>query len=314
MLRFIASRIISAIPTLLIVSISVFLLIRLIPGDPAALLLGDLANEESISALRSKLGLDQSIVVQFFIWLRGILSGDFGVSISTGEPVLPLILARFLVSAQVVFVAVLLAVFIAVPAGMYAAWRQNGKLDLFLVGLATVLLSLPTFWLGLLLLMLFGLKLEWFPIIGYVSISENALRGAWYLVLPILTLTLHETGVILRMARSSTLEVAQLDYIAHARAKGLSENAVLWRHAFRNSFGPTLTLVGIVLGNLLGGIAVVETVFTIPGLGRLMVEAIYARDYPVIQGCLLFTAAIYVLINLVVDLLYPVFDPKVTAS
>lgn len=314
MLRFVMSRIASAVPTLLIVSVSVFLLIRLIPGDPAALLLGDLATEESIAALRAKLGLDQGIVVQFAIWLRGILAGDFGVSISTGEQVLPLILARFWISAQVVLVAVLLAVLLAVPAGMIAAWRQNGKLDLFLVGAATVLLSLPTFWLGLLMLMFFGLKLEWFPIIGYVSISENALKGAWYLVLPILTLTLHEVGVILRMARSSTLEVSQLDYIAHARAKGLSEGAILWRHAFKNSFGPTLTLIGIVLGNLLGGIAVVETVFTIPGLGRLMVDAIYARDYPVIQGCLLFTAAIYVLINLVVDLLYPVFDPKVAAS
>lgn len=314
MLRFVMSRIASAVPTLLIVSVSVFLLIRLIPGDPAALLLGDLATEGSIAALRAKLGLDQGMVVQFAIWLRGILAGDFGVSISTGEQVLPLILARFWISAQVVLVAVLLAVLLAVPAGMVAAWRQNGKLDLFLVGAATVLLSLPTFWLGLLMLMFLGLKLEWFPIIGYVSISENALKGAWYLVLPILTLTLHEVGVILRMARSSTLEVSQLDYIAHARAKGLSEGAILWRHAFKNSFGPTLTLIGIVLGNLLGGIAVVETVFTIPGLGRLMVDAIYARDYPVIQGCLLFTAAIYVLINLVVDLLYPVFDPKVAAS
>jgi peptide/nickel transport system permease protein len=314
MLRFVMSRIASAVPTLLVVSISVFLLIRLIPGDPAALLLGDLATEASIAALRSKLGLDQGIIVQFLIWLHGILLGDFGISITTGERVLPLILARFWVSAQVVVIAVLLAVLLAVPAGLIAAWRQNGKLDLFLVGAATVLLSLPTFWLGLLMLMFFGLKLEWFPIIGYVSISENALKGAWYLVLPILTLTLHEVGVILRMARSSTLEVSQLDYITHARAKGLSEGAVLWRHAFKNSFGPTLTLIGIVLGNLLGGIAVVETVFTIPGLGRLMVEAIYARDYPVIQGCLLFTAAIYVLINLVVDLLYPVFDPKVAAS
>lgn len=314
MLRFVLSRMASAVPTLLIVSISVFLLIRLIPGDPAALLLGDLATEESIATLRAKLGLDQSIVVQFAIWLRGILSGDFGVSISTGEQVLPLILARFWISAQVVLVAVTLAVLFAVPAGMVAAWRQNGKLDLLLVGTATVLLSLPTFWLGLLMLMYFGLKLEWFPIIGYVSMSENALKGAWYLVLPVLTLTLHEVGVILRMARSSTLDVSQLDYIAHARAKGLSEGAVLWRHAFKNSFGPTLTLIGIVLGNLLGGIAVVETVFTIPGLGRLMVDAIYARDYPVIQGCLLFTAAIYVLINLVVDLLYPVFDPKVAAT
>lgn len=314
MLRFTMMRVLSAIPTLLIVSISVFLLIRLIPGDPAALLLGDLASDESINALRSKLGLDQGIIAQFGIWFAGILTGDFGVSISTGEPVLHLVIERFWTSAQVVLVAVSLAVLIAVPAGMIAAWRQNSKIDLFFVSSATILLSLPTFWLGLLMLILFGLELKWFPIIGYVSISEDALRGAQYLVLPVLTLTLHEIGVILRMARASTLEVSQLDYITHARAKGLSEAAVLWRHAFRNAFGPTLTLIGIVLGNLLGGVAVVETVFTIPGLGRLMVDAIYARDYPVIQGCLLFTAAIYVTINLIVDLLYPVFDPKVVAS
>lgn len=314
MFRFALTRIGMAVPTLLIVAVSVFVLIRLIPGDPAQLMLGDLATPASLADLRARLGLDQSLPVQFGIWIGNVVSGDFGQSISSQQAVLPLILQRFWVSAQIVLVAVLLASCVAVPAGVIAAWKQDSALDLSLVATATLLLSIPTFWLGLLLLLFFGLKLEWLPVVGYVSIAENPWAGILYLVMPILTLFLHEIGVILRMARASTLEVLRLDYITHARAKGLSEGAVLWRHAFKNAFGPTWTLIGLVLGNLLGGIAVVETVFTIPGLGRLLVDAIFARDYPVIQGCMLFVAFTYVLVNLVIDLCYPVFDPRVTAQ
>lgn len=314
MFRFALTRIGMALPTLLIVAVSVFVLIRLIPGDPAQLMLGDLATPASLADLRARLGLDQSLPVQFGIWIGNVLTGDFGQSISSQQAVLPLILQRFWVSAQIVLVAVLLASCVAVPAGVIAAWKQDSGLDLGLVASATLLLSIPTFWLGLLLLLFFGLKLEWLPVVGYVSIAENPWAGILYLVMPIMTLFLHEIGVILRMARASTLEVLRLDYITHARAKGLSESAVLWRHAFKNAFGPTWTLIGLVLGNLLGGIAVVETVFTIPGLGRLLVDAIFARDYPVIQGCMLFIAFTYVLVNLVIDLCYPVFDPRVTAQ
>lgn len=314
MLRFTATRIAMALPTLLIVAVAVFGLIRLIPGDPAALMLGDLATPASLADLRARLGLDQSLPVQFGIWFGNLLRGDLGYSINSQEAVLPLILSRFWISAQIVLVAVLLASLVAVPAGVIAAWKQDSALDLGLVSTATLLLSIPTFWLGLLLLLFFGLKLGWLPVVGYVSIGDDPWRGLLYLVMPILTLFLHEIGVILRMARASTLEVMRLDYITHARAKGLSEMAVLWRHAFKNAFGPTWTLIGLVLGNLLGGIAVVETVFTIPGLGRLLVDSIFARDYPVIQGCMLFVAFIYVLVNLVIDLCYPVFDPRVTAE
>ena len=314
MLRFSLGRILMALPTLLIVSVAVFVLIRLIPGDPASLMLGDLATPASIADLRARLGLDQSLPVQFGIWFGNLLRGDLGYSINSQEAILPLVLSRFWVSAQVVLVAVLFASLVAVPAGVIAAWKQDSALDLGLVATATLLLSIPTFWLGLLLLLFFGLKLEWLPVVGYVSIGEDPWRGLLYLVMPILTLFLHEIGVLLRMARASTLEVLRLDYITHARAKGLSEMAVLWRHAFKNAFGPTWTLIGLVLGNLLGGIAVVETVFTIPGLGRLLVDAIFARDYPVIQGCMLFIAFTYVLVNLVIDLCYPVFDPRVTAQ
>jgi peptide/nickel transport system permease protein len=301
-------------PTLLIMAVSVFVLIRLIPGDPASLMLGDLADAASLADLQKRLGLDQSLPVQFAIWFGNVLQGDLGKSITSSQPVLPLVLDRFWISARIVLIAVLIASVIAVPAGVVAAWRQNSSLDLALVGTATVLLSIPTFWLGLLLLLFFGLKLEWLPVVGYVSFAENPTSALLYIIMPVMTLFLHEMGVLIRMARASTLEVLRLDYITHARAKGLSEGAVLWRHAFKNAFGPTWTLIGLVLGNLLGGIAVVETVFTIPGLGRLLVDSIFARDYPVIQGCLLFVAFVYVVVNLIVDLLYPVFDPRVTAE
>lgn len=314
MLRFALARLVMAIPTLLIVAVAVFVLIRLIPGDPAQLLLGDLADPVRLADLRAQLGLDKSWPVQFGIWGRHVLGGDLGVSITTGEPVLQLVLSRFVVSAQIVLVAVFFATLVAVPAGMIAAWKQNRLPDLVLVGAATLLVSIPTFWLGLLLLLFFGLKLEWLPVVGYVSVMNDWKSGLLYLLMPILTLFLHEIGVLIRMARASTLEVLRLDYITHARAKGLSERAVLVHHAFRNSFGPTWTLIGLVLGNLLGGVAVVETVFTIPGLGRLLVDAIFARDYPVIQGCLLLVAVIYVVTNLVIDLCYPIFDPRVLAE
>jgi peptide/nickel transport system permease protein len=314
MFRFAAARIAMAIPTLLIVAVSVFVLIRLIPGDPAQLLLGDLATPASLADLRARLGLDRSLPAQFGIWFGHVLQGDLGTSINSGQEVLPLVADRFLISGRIVLVAVAAAAMVAVPAGMIAAWKQNRAPDLLLVGSATLLVSIPTFWLGLLLLLLFGLKLGWLPVVGYVGIAEDWKSGLLYLVLPILTLFLHEIGVLMRMARASTLEVLRLDYITHARAKGLSERAVLMRHAFKNAFGPTWTLIGLVLGNLLGGIAVVETVFTIPGLGRLLVDAIFARDYPVIQGCLLFVAVIYVVVNLVIDLCYPLFDPRVAVE
>ncbi len=314
MIRFIFHRLLMAIPTLVIVAITVFALIRFIPGDPAALMLGDMATPDQVAEMRTELGLDTSLPQQFVVWAGNVLSGDFGQSIVNKEPVLPLVVSRFMVSAEIVVVAVILASLIAVPAGVIAAWRQNSATDLVLIGTATVLLSIPTFWLGLLLLLFFGLKLGWLPVLGYVSLSDNFVSGLLYLVLPIMTLVIHEAGVLIRMARASTLEVLRLDYITHARAKGLSEQAVLWKHAFKNAFGPTWTMIGLILGNLLGGIAVIETVFTIPGLGRLMVDSIFQRDYPVIQGCLLFVAMSYVVVNLIVDLLYPLFDPRVVAE
>lgn len=314
MLKFALTRFLGAVPTLLIVAVAVFGLVRLIPGDPASLMLGDLADDGALAMLRGQMGLDKPVPVQFVLWLGKVLQGDLGHSISTGQPVLNLVLARFAISAQMVLIAVLLAVLIAVPMGMIAAWRQDSVLDLTIVAASTLLLSIPTFWLGLMILLGFGLTLGWLPVLGYISIADNAVAGMLYLIMPVATLVLHEVGVLLRMARASTLDVLRLDYITNARSKGLSEWAILRSHAARNAFAPTLTLIGLILGNLLGGVAVVETVFTMPGLGRLIVDSIYARDYPVVQGCLLFVAATYVAINLMVDLLYPCFDPRVTAE
>ena len=314
MLRYILHRLLMTVPTALLVALAVFVLLRLVPGDPAQLMLGDTATEETLAELRAQLGLDQPIPMQFLYWLGNVAVGDLGRSITNDLPVLPLIFDRFQVSASIVIVAVVLATLVAVPAGMLAAWRQNSLGDLFIVAGATMLLSIPSFWLGLLMLLFFGVKLGWLPVVGYVSFGEDFGRALAYVVLPIATLTLIEIGVITRMARAATIEVLRLEYITHARAKGVPEGRVLWRHALPNAFAPTWTLIGLILGNLLGGIAVIETVFTLPGLGRLLVDGIFARDYPVVQGCLLFVAIMYVLVNLLVDLLYPVFDPRVAAE
>ncbi|TKT76169.1 ABC transporter permease [Aquamicrobium sp. LC103] len=311
MIRFVAGRVLWAIPTIFVVSIAVFSMMRMIPGDPAAVMLGDLATPDQVAAMRDQMGMDAPIIVQYVRWIEQIVAGDFGRSILTNDPVLPLMLERFSVSASIVVLAVLFATLIAVPAGMLAAWRQGSFVDIGTVGLATLLLSIPSFWLGLMILLVFGLYLKWFPVIGYVSFATDPWRAATFLVMPVLTLTLVEIGVIIRMARASAIEVARLEYITHARAKGLSEAAVMWRHAFKNAFAPTWTLLGLILGGLLGGIAVTETVFTLPGLGRLLVDAIYARDYPIVQGCILLISAIYVLVNLIVDLCYPFFDPRI---
>lgn len=311
---YVGRRVLWTLPTLFLVGLLVFALMRMIPGDPALLILGDSATPEQLASLRAQYGLDRPIHVQFAYWLAQVLRGDLGHSITSGEAVLPLLLERFQVSAAIVLVAVALAALLAVPAGLYAAWKQNSIVDTIVVAGATFFLSIPSFWLGLLLLLFVGLKLGWVPVVGYVPFSQDWRAAASFLVLPTITLTFIEMGVLTRMARASAVETLRLEYVTHARAKGLSERRVLLRHVLPNAFAPTWTLIGLVLGNLLGGIAVLETVFTLPGLGRLLVDGIFARDYPVVQGCLLFTALIYVVVNLVVDLCYPLFDPRVSAS
>jgi len=313
MVRFLLYRLLTAIPTLTVVSLMVFFLMRNIPGDPAALMLGDMAQPGQLEAMRAAMGLDRPLPLQYLFWIGGVLQGDLGRSIATGQAVLPLMLDRFTVSATIVLVAVFLATLIAVPAGMLAAWRQDRPTDLGIVAAATLSMSVPSFWLGLMFIMFFGLSLGWLPVVGYVSFERDFWGAFLYSLMPIGTMVLIEFGAITRMARASTIDVARLDYITHARAKGLSERQVVWRHAFRNAFAPTWTLIGLILASLLANIAVIETVFTIPGLGRLLIDSIYARDYPVVQGCLLLIAFVYVIVNLLVDLVYPFLDPRVTA-
>lgn len=300
-----------AVPTLLIVAVIVFLLMRAIPGDPAQIMLGDLENPRALAQMRQDLGLDKPVVVQFLVWLKRLAAGDLGNSIAQQRPVLEMLVSGFGVTASLVIPAVVIASLLAIPLGMLAAWKQNTATDVAVVTSAIVFLSIPSFWLGLIFLLVFGLKLDLLPVVGYVSPFEDLKEGLRYLVMPVTALALIETGVLIRMARSSTIEVLRLEYITHARAKGLAERTVAFRHALKNAMAPTWTMIGLALGSLLGGAVVTETVFTLPGIGRLLVDSIFARDYPVVQGCLVFITLIYVLVNLVVDLCYPLFDPRV---
>ena len=310
---YILRRLLWTPPTLLVVSLLVFFLLRHIPGDPAQILLGDEATPMELVATRASLQLDQPVVAQYLNWLGRVLHADLGNSYATGEAVLPLILDRFQVSAAIVLASVALALIIAVPLGLLSAWKRNTFLDTAIGATSSLLLSLPTFWLGLLLLLVFGVKLGWVSAIGYVPLGDDWKAAIGFLVLPVATLTLIELGVLIRLTRASAVDVLDLEYVAHARAKGLSEQAVIFRHVLPNAIAPTLTMVGLILSNLLGGVAALETVFTLPGLGRLLVDSIFSRDYPVVQGCLLFTACGYVFVNLVVDLSYPLLDRRISA-
>lgn len=311
MLKYAARRLLMTIPTFLIVAAMVFTLMRLVPGDPAAVMVGDLDDPTVLSEVREQLGLDEPLPLQFGIWLQGVLHGELGTSLMTGEDVLDAMLQRFGVTAQIVAISIFLAMLVAIPVGLLAAWKQNSRADLATMTLVILGVSVPSFWVGILLILIFGVELGWLPTIGYVSIADDFGQGIRYLILPVAALLLTEMASLARMMRSSTIEVLRLEYITHARAKGLPERTVLWRHALPNAFAPVLTVLGLMLGSLLGGAVVIETVFTLPGLGRFLVDGIYARDYPVVQGTLLLVAGIYVITNLVVDLLYPIFDPRV---
>lgn len=307
----VARRTAMMVPTLLVVSIIVFALIRAIPGDPAEIMLNDLDSDAAIAAMRIELGLDRPIPVQYVIWLGNVLTGDLGNSIRTGQPVAEALFDRLGVTATITALAIGLAVLLAIPAGLIAAWKQDTLTDATIIGVSILFLSLPSFWLGLMMIWLFAITLGWLPAIGFVSIADDFVGGLRYLIMPVATLALVEMAVVARMMRAQTLEVLRLDYVTHARAKGLPEAIVLTRHVARNALGPSVTVIGLILGGLLGGASVTETVFSIPGIGRLLVDAIYARDYPVLQGCLLLIAFIYVCVNLLVDIAYAVLDPRV---
>ncbi len=311
MIRYILKRFLYLIPTLIIVALLVFFLVHLIPGDPALVILGEDASPESAKLVRESLGLDKPLPTQFVIWLGKIVKGDFGSSVFTKRPVLQSIRERFPVTLTLTTLAAIFSLMLALPSGIMAAVYQNTRKDyLFMLG-AILGVSIPGFWLGLTSLLVFSVYLGWFPAIGFVAIWEDFFGGIQYLVLPAVTMGLYMAAVVARMIRSSMLEVLRLEYVTHARAKGLTEWKVITKHALKNAFAPTLTTLGIQYGMLMGGAVITETVFSLPGLGKYLVLAINMRDYPVVQGCILFIALTYMLINLIVDILYVYFDPRI---
>jgi peptide/nickel transport system permease protein len=314
MTRYLGTRLISLVPILFGTSVVAFLLIRLVPGDPAVALLGMEADPRSLAALRQQLALDQPIPVQYVTWLGHILTGDFGRSVQGGRAVFPLLIGALAPTALLSAAALVISLLIAIPAGIVAATHRNSGADYTASFLALCGLSLPSFWLGILLILMFSIYWPLFPASGYVSPLVDPIAHLRHLVLPAVTLGAALAAATMRMTRATMLEVLRADYVRTARAKGLSQRRVIWGHALRNARIPIVTLLGIQLGQLLGGVVITETVFSWPGIGKLTVDAIFARDYPVVQGAVLLTATLFVLINLVTDLIYTVLDPRVRLS
>ncbi len=303
MLRFLLARLMSALVVVVGVVCLVFLLIHLIPGDPVDVMLGESARPADRAALRVRLGLDQPLASQLTHYLEGVARLDLGISLHSDQPVSRLLAARIPATLQLALAALLCALALALPLGLLAAVRRDTAWDWGAMGFSTLGVSLPNFWLGPLLILCFSLWLGWTPVSGRDSAAS--------LILPAVTLGTGFAAILARMLRSSLLEVLGEDYVRTARAKGLPEAQVLWRHALRNAWLPVLTLIGMQLGALLGGAVVTEVVFDWPGIGSLMIDAIQRRDYPVVQGCVLFVSLSYVLVNTLTDLLYGVVDPRI---
>ncbi|GMV45233.1 MAG: peptide ABC transporter permease [Pseudomonadota bacterium] len=304
-------RLAATLPVMAVVAVVVFLLIHLSPGDPAALIAGDLATTEDIARLRVALGLDRPLGWQFLLWAGRILSGDLGTSIFTNLPVTQLLAQRLEPTLSIAFVTMAIALLLSIPLGTLAAARAGSWIDRVVMVFAVLAFSLPVFLVGYLLIYGFAIQLDWFPVQGYVRLAEGGVSG-WLrsLTLPCVNLALLYMALLTRMTRATVLEVLQEDYIRTARAKGLGVLAVLG-HALRNAAVPIATTVGVGIALLIGGVVVTETVFAIPGVGRLVIDSVQRHDYPVIQGVLLLSAGVYVFINLLVDLSYRLFDPRI---
>lgn len=311
MLTYVLQRLLMAVPTILVVTAITFCLVRAIPGHPGQELMLDVDNPDVLSELDERFGLDDPVPVQYLAWLKSLIRLDFGHSFINGQPVLEAILDSVMVTAQVIVVAVAIATLLAILGGLFAAWQRESIADRLLVAVSIVSMSVPAFWVGITLIVLFGVRLQWLPTVGYVSPLEDFWRSVSFLVLPVLALVAAETGALLRLVRATSLDVLGQDYVAWARSKGESERTIFLRYVLKNTMIPTITLIGLVLGSLLGGAAVIETVFSLPGLGRLLITTIHARDYAMIQGIMVFIATAYILLNLVVDLMYPLLDPRV---
>lgn len=311
MSRFILMRMLSSLPVMFVVAAVVFAILRLSGGDPAAIIAGDSATPEQLMQLRQTMGLDKPIYIQFFIWLWHILQGDFGVSLLSGVPVIEMIGQRMGPSIALALTTIIFAVLIAIPLGVIAAWRQGKWLDRCVMGLSVLGFSVPVFVSAYLLVFVFSLQLGWFPVQGYKPLSEGIIPFMSSIILPTIALSSVYIALIARITRTSMIEVMDEDFIRTARAKGMRESRVLLHHALRNAATPIITIIGIGVAMLIGGVVVTESVFNLPGLGRLVVEAVLARDYPVIQGLILLFALVYVMINLMVDVLYTIFDPRI---
>jgi peptide/nickel transport system permease protein len=313
-MMFVVRRLLLTIPILLLVSIMTFSLIHLIPGDPARVILGQEATPEAYQALRAELGLDKPILVQYFSWLGKVLQGDLGVSITDRVPVSELIMQRLPATVELTIGTFLVALLIAFPAGILAAVRRGTWIDYTSTFAALGGMSIPSFWLAMMLIIYFAVENQWLPSSGYVPFSENPAQNIMAMILPCLATGLRESAVLMRMLRSSLLEVVNMDFIRTAKAKGLNEVRTVLGHALRNALIPVVTTSGLMIAGLLGGLVITESIFSIPGFGRLIVESVFKRDYVTVQGAILVSAILVVVVNLVVDLLYAVIDPRIKAG
>jgi peptide/nickel transport system permease protein len=311
LLGYIARRLLATIPVMGVVAIVVFLLLRLTTGDPAAIIAGDNATSQDVADVRSKLGLDRPIAEQFVIWIGKVVRGDFGESFFFKKPVAQLIAERVEPTLALATCTLILAVSMAVPLGVVAAWKRDTWIDRFVMGLSVLGFSVPVFVIGYAFIYLFAIHLAWLPVQGYQRIAEGFGGFIERLTLPSFTLAIIYVALIARITRASVLEVLGADHVRTARAKGLGELPVLIRHVLRNAAVPIVTIIGLGVALLIGGVVVTESVYAIPGLGRLTVDAVLARDYPTVQAVILVFSAVYVLINLLVDLTYTVLDPRI---
>ena len=312
MKTYVIRRVLQLIPVLFGISVLIFAVMKMIPGDVISGILGVDATPELRAQLEEIYGLNRPYVVQYLDWIGGVLRGDFGESIRTAEPILPQILTRFQVTAELTILAAIISWFIAIPLGILAAVKRNSLADRFVRVFALLGVSVPNFALSILLILFLSLAFGYFSPLGYVSFFEDPLRNLQIMILPASILGVSIAGSVMRMTRSSVLEVLRQDFVKTVRAKGASERVAIFKHVLRNALIPILTLVGMQIGTLLGGAVIVEQIFSLPGLGQMTLTGINQRDYPVVQGCVLFIAFVYVLVNLITDLLYTWVDPRIS--
>jgi peptide/nickel transport system permease protein len=310
-LSLVFKRLLAAVPVVLIVATVVFLLLRMAPGDPARVIAGDMASEETIAQIRTNLGLDRPLPTQYALAMGALAQGDLGTSIVSKKPVSALIGARIGPTAALALTSLLLTVLLAIPLGVLSAWWHRRAFDRATMALTVLAFSVPAFVVGYLLILVFSVTLNWFPVQGYAPLADGVGGFLYRLVLPSLTLATVFVALITRITRASMLDVLGEDFVRTARAKGAPERYVLFRHALRNAAAPIVTVVGVAVTTLISGVVVTETIFNIPGVGSLIVDAVLARDYPVVQGTILFFSFIYVFVNLAIDLIYVLLDPRI---